>query len=73
MDDESDYFQVDNQWLTEGQRKSLKQKEQELREAKYGSRVSKGIKVTLDISEREITEEEPKNIGTLYRNQVCAK
>lgn len=64
VDDESDYFQVDNQWLSEGQRKALKKKEDELREAKYGSRISRGVKVTLDISGREIAEEESKNIGS---------
>ncbi len=63
MDDESDYFKVDSQWLSEKDRAALKQKEDELREVKYGSRLSRGVNVTLDITGRSVTEEDGREIG----------
>ena len=57
IDDESDYFTSSNQWLTEKERGSLKQREEELRQSRYGSRLTR--KVTFDFAGRQIVEEEP--------------
>ena len=63
VDDESDYFKVDSQWLSEKDRAALKKKEDELRDVKYGSRLSRGVHVTLDITGRSVTEEDEREIG----------
>ena len=65
LDDEADYFQVDNQWLSDKERTALKKKEQELREAKYGSRIGRGVDITLDIAGRQVTENEQRDIGII--------
>lgn len=57
IDDESDYFNTDNnKWLTAKQREALKKREQEFQEKKHESRLSK--KVTLDFAGRRVVEEE---------------
>jgi hypothetical protein len=57
IDDESDYFSSHNQWQSEKERETLKQREAELREIRYGSRLNR--KVTFDFAGRQIVEKEP--------------
>ncbi|KAM5292689.1 activating signal cointegrator 1 isoform 2-T2 [Ctenodactylus gundi] len=57
IDDESDYFASDsNQWLSKLERETLQKREEELRELRYASRLSK--KVTIDFAGRKVLEEE---------------
>uniref|UniRef100_A0A2K6SIC1 Activating signal cointegrator 1 n=1 Tax=Saimiri boliviensis boliviensis TaxID=39432 RepID=A0A2K6SIC1_SAIBB len=57
IDDESDYFASDsNQWLSKLERETLQKREEELRELRHASRLSK--KVTIDFAGRKILEEE---------------
>ncbi|XP_013201883.1 activating signal cointegrator 1 isoform X3 [Microtus ochrogaster] len=57
IDDESDYFASDsNQWLSKVERETLKKREEELRELRHASRLSK--KVTIDFAGRKIVEDE---------------
>uniref|UniRef100_A0A2K6EU96 Thyroid hormone receptor interactor 4 n=1 Tax=Propithecus coquereli TaxID=379532 RepID=A0A2K6EU96_PROCO len=57
IDDESDYFASDsNQWLSRLERETLQKREEELRELRHASRLSK--KVTIDFAGRKILEEE---------------
>lgn len=56
IDDESDYFSVDNdKWLTKGQRERLRKKEEALRENRHGSRLNK--KLTFDFAGRRVIED----------------
>ena len=49
IDDESDYFSVDNdRWLTKEQREALKKREGEIREQRHGSRLNR--KITFDFA-----------------------
>ncbi|KFQ28750.1 Activating signal cointegrator 1, partial [Merops nubicus] len=57
IDDESDYFATDsNQWLSKQEREALQKREQELRELRHASRLTK--KITLDFAGRQILEED---------------
>ncbi|XP_006979385.1 activating signal cointegrator 1 isoform X3 [Peromyscus maniculatus bairdii] len=57
IDDESDYFASDsNQWLSKVEREALQKREEELRELRHASRLSK--KVTIDFAGRKILEDE---------------
>lgn len=57
IDDESDYFASDsNQWLSKVEREMLQKREDELRELRHASRLSK--KVTIDFAGRKILEDE---------------
>ncbi|NXW41958.1 TRIP4 protein, partial [Nyctiprogne leucopyga] len=57
IDDESDYFATDtNQWLSKQERETLQKREQELRELRHASRLSK--KITIDFAGRQILEED---------------
>ncbi|NXP29827.1 TRIP4 protein, partial [Scytalopus superciliaris] len=57
IDDESDYFATDsNQWLSKQEREALQKREQELRELRHASRLSK--KITIDFAGRQILEED---------------
>ncbi|XP_076984300.1 activating signal cointegrator 1 isoform X2 [Tamandua tetradactyla] len=57
IDDESDYFASDsNQWLSKLERETLQKREEELRELRHASRLSK--KITIDFAGRKILEEE---------------
>lgn len=58
MDDESDYFTVDNRWLSEEERAALQKREDSLREQRYGNHCS--VKVTLDFAGRKVVEEDNK-------------
>ncbi|XP_001509179.3 activating signal cointegrator 1 isoform X1 [Ornithorhynchus anatinus] len=60
IDDEADYFATDsNQWLSKVEREALQKREQELRDLRHASRLSK--KITIDFAGRQILEEQ----GTL--------
>merc|ERR1719270_3202883 len=57
IDDESDYFNVDNnKWLTPEQREAMKKKKEELHEEKHKSRLDR--KITFDFAGRKIVEED---------------
>ncbi|KAM9183200.1 activating signal cointegrator 1 [Dugong dugon] len=57
IDDESDYFASDsNQWLSKIERETLQKRQEELRELRHASRLSK--KITIDFAGRKILEEE---------------
>ncbi|XP_012865730.1 PREDICTED: activating signal cointegrator 1 [Dipodomys ordii] len=57
IDDESDYFASDsNQWLSKIERETLQKREEELRELRHASRLSK--KITIDFAGRKIVEDE---------------
>ncbi|XP_040824913.1 activating signal cointegrator 1 [Ochotona curzoniae] len=56
IDDESDYFASDsNQWLSKVEREALQKREEELRELRHASRLSK--KITIDFAGRKILED----------------
>lgn len=55
IDDESDYFRANSVWLSEEERKKLKSLENQLNEAKHGSRLNK--KMTFDFAGRQVVEE----------------
>ncbi|XP_053933954.1 activating signal cointegrator 1 isoform X5 [Cuculus canorus] len=57
IDDESDYFATDsNQWLSKQEREALQKREQELRELRHASRLTR--KITIDFTGRQILEED---------------
>nr|XP_019604254.1 PREDICTED: activating signal cointegrator 1 isoform X1 [Rhinolophus sinicus] len=57
IDDESDYFASDsNQWLSKIERETLQKREEELREFRHASRLTK--KITIDFAGRKIVEDE---------------
>ena len=56
IDDESDYFSVDNRWLSDDHRRLLKDREDRLREEHRGAH--RKTKLTLDIAGRRVIEEE---------------
>ncbi|KAK1345475.1 hypothetical protein QTO34_007932 [Cnephaeus nilssonii] len=57
IDDESDYFASDsNQWLSKIEQETLQKQEEELREFRHASSLSK--KITIDFSGRKIMEDE---------------
>ena len=56
IDDESDYFSVDNdKWLNKEQRQKLKERQKELHEQRHGSRLNK--KFNFDFAGRKIIED----------------
>lgn len=57
IDDESDYFKSDSVWLSDAERKKLRQLEEEVAAKKHASRLS--TRVTLDFSGRQVIEEQP--------------
>lgn len=70
IDDESDYFKANSVWLSDEERKKLKDLEEKLREHKHNSRLHK--KYTLDFAGREIAEDEnyPKEIEEQILRQI---
>ena len=57
IDDESDYFNVDNnRWLTPQQREALRKKKEELQQEKHKSRLDR--KMTFDFAGRKVVEEQ---------------
>ena len=73
IDDESDYFAVDSdKWLTQEQRKKLKEKEKAVHDQRHGSRLNK--KYTFDFAGRQVVEDtfditkyDPSNDAELQR------
>ncbi|XP_057690298.1 activating signal cointegrator 1 [Corythoichthys intestinalis] len=63
LDDESDYFATDNQWLSNAERDKLRKKEEELRELRHASR--KDRKITLDFAGRQVLDE-GNNLNEYY-------
>lgn len=57
IDDESDYFKSDSVWLSDAERKKLRQLEEEVAAKKHASRLS--TRVTLDFTGRQVIEEQP--------------
>uniref|UniRef100_A0A2M4BJ76 Putative activating signal cointegrator 1 n=1 Tax=Anopheles marajoara TaxID=58244 RepID=A0A2M4BJ76_9DIPT len=55
IDDESDYFRTNSVWLNDAERSKLEQLEEELREQKHASRLSR--KITIDFAGRQVIEE----------------
>ncbi|XP_004687741.2 PREDICTED: activating signal cointegrator 1 isoform X2 [Condylura cristata] len=67
IDDESDYFASDsNQWLSKIERETLQKREEELREFRHASRLSK--KITIDFAGRKIIEDE--NPLAMYHSKL---
>lgn len=57
IDDELDYFATNtNQWLSKQERETLQKREQELRELRHASRLTK--KITIDFAGRQILAED---------------
>ncbi len=54
IDDESDYFSVDDRWLSSKERDKLRKREEELRDKRHGSRLDR--KITLDFAGRRVIE-----------------
>ncbi|XP_012244625.1 activating signal cointegrator 1 [Bombus impatiens] len=57
IDDECDYYQSNNTWLTEKQREKLQKLEEEMHERKHMSHLKRKIYATIDFTGREIIEE----------------
>ncbi|XP_066598962.1 activating signal cointegrator 1 isoform X2 [Prorops nasuta] len=57
IDDESDYYQATDAWLSAAERERVKKMEEEVNAQKYASRFSK--KLTFDFAGRQIVEEDP--------------
>ena len=54
IDDQSDYFSVDSQWINEKERALLKEREKQYLEAKH----SRNTKITLNFAGRRVIEED---------------
>lgn len=67
IDDESDYFNVNSQWISEKERVMLKEKEKKYMEEKH----SRNKKITLDFAGRMIIEEEAPVVGDLIKYLRC--
>ena len=59
IDDESDYFSVDDRWLSKADKEKLKKREEELRAQRHTSR--KDRKITLDFAGRQVVEVSKSN------------
>ena len=55
IDDESDYFSVDDRWLSKTAREKLRKREEELRSQRHASRKDRKV-VTLDFAGRKVVE-----------------
>lgn len=55
IDDECDYFKSNSVWLSDSERKKLKELEEKMEAKKHASRMSR--KITIDFSGREVIEE----------------
>ena len=65
IDDESDYFSVNNRWLSDDHRRLLREREERLREEQRGAH--KKTRLTLDIAGRRVIEEDEQFGG----NMMC--
>ena len=68
IDDESDYFSVNNRWLSDDHRRLLKEREERLREERRGTH--KKTKLTLDIAGRRVIEEDQPFGGKCMKNKL---
>ncbi|XP_043258370.1 activating signal cointegrator 1 isoform X1 [Colletes gigas] len=59
IDDECDYYQTSNIWLTTKQREKLQQLQEDISERKHTSRLNKRVNVTFDFTGREVIQEYP--------------
>ena len=64
IDDEADYFSMDNRWLSKNQQKSLAKRDKELREKRFASRLDQ--KFTLDFAGRRIVEAVEENCKLVF-------
>ncbi|XP_076182818.1 activating signal cointegrator 1 isoform X2 [Ptiloglossa arizonensis] len=61
IDDECDYYQTNNIWLTAKNREKLQQLEKDMDAQKHVSRLNRRVNVTFDFTGREVIEENPIN------------
>nr|XP_031829639.1 activating signal cointegrator 1 [Nomia melanderi] len=59
IDDECDYFQTSNIWLSAQKREQLQKLEEEINARKHMSRLNRKVNVTIDFTGREVIEEKP--------------
>lgn len=57
IDDQNDYYQWNNTWITAEQRAKLKKLEEEMHQRKHMSRLDRKVNVTFDFMGREVVEE----------------
>ena len=68
IDDECDYYATDaNRWLSQGDREKLRQREEELRKARHGSRRDR--KITFDFAGRQIIDAEDNSVNKMYNKE----
>lgn len=68
IDDESDYFKENSVWLSEDERKKLSKLEDDFRDKKHASRLSR--KIAIDFAGRQIIEEDAGDGASLYNDEV---
>lgn len=57
IDDECDYFQTSNIWLSAQKREQFQKLEEEINARKHMSRLNRKVNVTIDFTGREVIEE----------------
>ncbi|XP_023931504.1 activating signal cointegrator 1-like isoform X2 [Lingula anatina] len=62
IDDQSDYYSVDTQWLSKDEKKKLAKREEEIRQLRHGSRLDR--KITFDFAGRRVLDAEMDNTVT---------
>ena len=70
IDDESDYFSVDDRWLSKADKEKLGKREEELRAQRHASR--KDRKITLDFAGRKVVEVSESNGVLQILSCTCA-
>ncbi|OAD55708.1 Activating signal cointegrator 1 [Eufriesea mexicana] len=71
IDDECDYYQSNNVWLTTKHREKLQKLEEEINERKRMSRLNRKICATFDFTGREVIEEDPvENFDEFIEEQL---
>lgn len=71
IDDECDYYQSNNVWLTTKHREKLQKLEEEINERKRMSRLNRRICATFDFTGREVIEEDPvENFDEFIEEQL---
>lgn len=61
IDDECDYYQTNNLWLSADKREQLKKLEEEKNAKRHMSRLDRKVNVTFDFMGREVVEEKPED------------
>ncbi|XP_076233988.1 activating signal cointegrator 1 isoform X2 [Calliopsis andreniformis] len=61
IDDECDYYQTNNIWLSSKEREKLKMLEEKVHAQKHMSRLGRKVNVTFDFAGREVVEENIEN------------